>query len=40
MWVDWWGFKMEVYDGIWENILVVYVVGVCVIVYFDSDLGI
>ncbi len=23
MWADWWGFKMEAYDGIQENIALV-----------------
>ncbi|MDO6569251.1 amidohydrolase [Alteromonas sp. 1_MG-2023] len=40
MWADWWGFKMEAYDGIRENIPAVHNAGACAIVHSDSDLGI
>ncbi|WP_438862586.1 amidohydrolase [Neptunicella sp.] len=40
MWADWWGFKMEAYDGIRENIAMVHNAGACAIVHSDSDLGI
>jgi imidazolonepropionase-like amidohydrolase len=40
MWADWWGFKMEAYDGIKENIPMVHAAGACAIVHSDSDLGI
>ena len=40
MWADWWGFKMEAYDGIRENIPMVHEAGACAIVHSDSDLGI
>jgi len=40
MWADWWGFKMEAYDGIRENIPMVHTAGACAIVHSDSDLGI
>ncbi|WP_416305162.1 amidohydrolase [Neptunicella sp. SCSIO 80796] len=40
MWADWWGFKMEAYDGIRENIPMVHNAGACAIVHSDSDLGI
>lgn len=40
MWADWWGFKMEAYDGIRENIPMVHDAGACAIVHSDSDLGI
>lgn len=40
MWADWWGFKMEAYDGILENIPLVANAGGCAIVHSDSDLGI
>lgn len=40
MWADWWGFKMEAYDGIKENIPMVHQAGACAIVHSDSDLGI
>ncbi|MFC4349024.1 amidohydrolase [Kordiimonas lipolytica] len=40
MWADWWGFKMEAYDGIRENIPFVHKAGACAIVHSDSDSGI
>jgi imidazolonepropionase-like amidohydrolase len=40
MWADWWGFKMEAYDGIRENIPMVHKAGACAIVHSDSSLGI
>ncbi|HPE48616.1 MAG TPA: amidohydrolase [Hyphomonas sp.] len=40
MWADWWGFKMEAYDGIPENIALVQKAGACVIVHSDSEMGI
>lgn len=41
LWADWWGFKMEAYDGIQENIaLVDRPEGSCAIVHSDSDEGI
>lgn len=40
MWADWWGFKMEAYDGIRENIPLVHNAGACAIVHSDSGLGI
>jgi imidazolonepropionase-like amidohydrolase len=40
MWADWWGFKMEAYDGIQENIPMVHNAGGCAIVHSDSDLDI
>jgi len=41
LWTDWWGFKMEAYDGIQENIaLVDRPEGSCSIVHSDSDEGI
>lgn len=40
MWADWWGFKMEAYDGIRENIPMVHAAKACAIVHSDSDLGI
>jgi imidazolonepropionase-like amidohydrolase len=40
MWADWWGFKMEAYDGIRENIPLVHQAGACAIVHSDSDIGI
>lgn len=41
LWADWWGFKMEAYDGIQENLaLVDHPEGGCAIVHSDSDEGI
>ena len=41
LWADWWGFKMEAYDGIEENIaLVDRAPGGCAIVHSDSAEGI
>lgn len=40
MWADWWGFKMEAYDGIRENVPLVHNAGACAIVHSDSDVGI
>lgn len=40
MWADWWGFKMEAYDGIRENIPMVHAAGACAIVHSDSAVGI
>lgn len=41
MWADWWGFKMESYDGIPENIALVDAApGGCAVVHSDSSEGI
>lgn len=41
LWADWWGFKLEAYDGIEENIaLVDRAKGGCAIVHSDSSEGI
>ncbi len=41
LWADWWGFKMESFDGIQENILMVdRAPGGCAIVHSDSGEGI
>jgi len=40
MWADWWGFKLEAYDGIRENIPFVHKAGACAIVHSDSAVGI
>ncbi len=37
MWADWWGFKMEAYDGIRENIALVDQAGACAIVHSDDE---
>ena len=40
MWADWWGFKMEAYDGIRENAAIVDQAGACAVIHSDSDIGI
>ena len=40
MWADWWGFKMEAYDGIRENAALVDLAGACAIIHSDSQVGI
>jgi len=40
MWSDWWGFKMESYDGIRENIPFVHAAGACAIVHSDDPTNI
>jgi imidazolonepropionase-like amidohydrolase len=40
MWADWWGFKMEAYDGIRENAAIVDRAGACAIIHSDSAIGI
>ncbi|MEQ1725843.1 MAG: amidohydrolase [Sphingopyxis sp.] len=36
MWADWWGFKMEAYDAIPENIAMIQNAGGCAIVHSDD----
>jgi imidazolonepropionase-like amidohydrolase len=40
LWADWYGFKMESYDGINENIPLVHNAGGCAIVHSDDPNGI
>ena len=41
LWADWWGFKLEAYDGIRENIAIVDAPeGGCAIVHSDNEYGI
>ena len=40
LWADWYGFKMESYDGIRENIALVDHAGACAIVHSDDANGI
>lgn len=40
MWADWWGFKMEAFDGIRENLPFVHKAGACAITHSDSAIGI
>jgi imidazolonepropionase-like amidohydrolase len=40
IWADWWGFKMESYDGIPENAGLLYKSGACVVIHSDDANGI
>ena len=40
MWADWWGFKMEAWDTVRENVPLVDQAGACAIVHSDSALGV
>lgn len=40
MWADWWGSKIEAYDGIKQNVALVDEAGGCAIVHSDSEEGI
>jgi imidazolonepropionase-like amidohydrolase len=40
MWADWWGFKMEAYDGIPENIAMVDHAGACATIHSDDPIGV
>ena len=40
MWADWWGFKMEAWDGIPENIPMVDAAGACAMIHSDSENGV
>ncbi len=41
LWADWWGFKLEAYDSVRENVAMVHAQpGGCAIVHSDSDVGI
>ncbi|MDX1623180.1 MAG: amidohydrolase [Gemmatimonadota bacterium] len=40
MWVDWWGFKMEAYDMVPQNIGLVSEAGAPAILHTDSDIGV
>jgi len=40
MWADWWGFKMEAYDAIPENIAMVDHAGACAMIHSDDPIGI
>ena len=40
IWSDWWGFKMESYDGIPENAGLLYQAGACVVIHSDDENGI
>jgi imidazolonepropionase-like amidohydrolase len=40
MWADWWGFKMEAWDGIRANIAMVDAAGACAMIHSDDENGI
>jgi imidazolonepropionase-like amidohydrolase len=40
IWADWWGFKMEAFDGIRENAALLEKAGACVVIHSDSAEGI
>ena len=40
IWADWYGFKMEAFDGIRENAAILDRAGACTIMHSDSDIGI
>lgn len=40
MWADWWGFKLEAWDTIRENIPLVHAAGACAVVHSDDAQGI
>lgn len=40
VWYNWWGFKMESFDGIPENLALLTEAGVPAILHTDSDLGV
>lgn len=40
IWADWYGFKMEAFDGIRENAAILDRAGTCTIMHSDSEIGI
>lgn len=40
VWADWWGFKMEAYDGIKENLPLLDQAGACAMIHSDDANGI
>ena len=40
VWADWYGFKMEAYDGIPENAALLHDAGACVVIHSDDQNGI
>jgi len=40
VWADWWGFKMEAFDGIRENAAILDRADVCTVIHSDDALGI
>jgi len=39
VWADWWGFKMEAYDAIGENLAILEKEGACAMIHSDDDDG-
>lgn len=37
LWADWWGFKMEAYDSVPENLPLTHQAGACTIVHSDDE---
>jgi len=37
MWADWWGFKLEAFDTVEQNVVLVEKAGACAIVHSDSE---
>ena len=40
VWADWWGFKLEAFDGIMQNAALLDAAGACAIIHSDSPEGI
>ena len=40
IWADWWGFKLEAYDGIQQNAALLHEDGACIIIHSDDAQGI
>ena len=40
VWADWWGFKMEAYDGIRENAAILDQAGACAVIHSDNAIEI
>jgi len=40
VWADWWGFKMEAYDSIRENLPYLHAAGACAMIHSDSADGV
>jgi imidazolonepropionase-like amidohydrolase len=40
VWADWWGFKMEAYDAIAENLALLQKAGACAMIHSDDQNGI
>ncbi|MGB5347355.1 MAG: amidohydrolase [Woeseia sp.] len=40
VWADWWGFKMEAFDGIRENAALLDNAGACAVIHSDDNYGI